>query len=148
MNPPTALTAVTLIDLLGLEPHPEGGWYSQTWRDDTSTAIWFLVEADQRSHWHRVHGGVEIWHFHRGDPLELAISDDGIDVRRAVLGIDIVAGERPQLIVPAGAWQATTPIPGGSTGFTLVGCTVSPPFRFETFELAPPGWAPGNSEEG
>ena len=138
--------AATLIALLGLEAHPEGGWYAQTWRDETSSAIWFLLEAHQRSHWHRVHGGVEIWHHYVGDSLELAISDDAVSVRRSVLGADLMAGERPQLIVPAGAWQAATPLPGGAAGFTLVGCTVSPPFRFEAFELAPRGWEPGDEE--
>ncbi len=139
--------AAALIELLGLEPHPEGGWYAETWRDEASTAIWFLLESGQRSHWHRVHGGVEIWHFSLGDPLELAISDDGVGVRRDVLGTDVAAGERPQLIVPASAWQAATPLPGGAEGFSLVGCTVAPPFRFESFELAPPGWAPGDEED-
>lgn len=141
MTAPT--DAATVIETLGLQPHPEGGWYAETWRDDAGTAIWFLLEAGQRSHWHRVHGAVEVWHHYLGDAIELAIADDAGVVERRVLGPDLAAGERPQLIVPAGAWQAATPLPGGAVGFTLVGCTVAPPFRFDAFELAPPDWAPG-----
>lgn len=132
-----------LIARLGLAPHPEGGWYRQTWVAAASpgtrpagTAILFLLKAGERSHWHRI-DAVEIWHWHAGAPLVLSRAPAATGLaREALLGPDVLAGEAPQLIVPEGHWQAAR-----STGaFTLVGCTVSPGFRFEGFELAPPGF--------
>src|ERR1700716_4679072 len=115
---------------LGLKPHPEGGYFRETFRDErlvaggrpASTAIYFLLTSGQRSHWHRI-DAVEIWHFYAGDPLvlEVAASNAGA-ITRMTLGRDIMAGHQPQAIVPAGALQAA-----GSLGFwTLVGCTVAP----------------------
>jgi uncharacterized protein len=142
----SAPTAASVIEELGLRPHPEGGWYAETYRapagDDeraSVSSIVFLLAAGEASHWHRV-DATEIWHHHAGAPLELRIAatDDGpAAVHR--LGMDLAAGERPQAIVPPGAWQAAR-----SLGeWTLVGCTVAPAFEFDGFELAPPGWAPG-----
>ncbi|MGY6410743.1 MAG: cupin domain-containing protein [Alkalilacustris sp.] len=137
------MTAEGIIAALGLARHPEGGWYRQTWAEDAppgqrpaGTAILFLLGADETSHWHRV-DATEIWHFHSGSPLRLAMAatDAGPAVEH-VLGPDLLAGEMPQLIVPAGYWQTAR-----STGaWTLVSCTVSPGFRFDGFELAPPGF--------
>lgn len=143
---PTALDPDAAIAALGLQPHPEGGWFAETWRDlppdggrGAGTAIYFLLKADEASHWHRV-DATEIWHHHAGGPLHLHIADDdGAPVRVLRLGPDLAAGERPQGIVPAGAWQAARPVAGA----VLVGCTVSPAFSFDGFELAPPGWSPG-----
>lgn len=139
------MTADELIATLGLTRHPEGGWYVETFRDPSgsngrahSTAIYFLLKAGERSHWHRV-DAVEAWFFHAGAPLELGLSEDGKTIRLIRLGANVLAGERPQAIVPRGAWQAAT-----TTGeWTLVSCTVAPGFEFRGFELAPPGWAPG-----
>ncbi len=140
--------AQSIIEALGLQPHPEGGHYSETWRADvpaeerpSGTAIYYLLAAGERSHWHRV-DAAEIWHFYAGDPLTLSIAagGDGVPVRH-VLGPDLRAGQRPQLLVPAGEWQSAE-----SMGqWTLVGCTVSPGFRFDGYELAEPGWAPGRA---
>ena len=140
----TVSSAAEIIAQLGLQPHPEGGHYRETFRDQAvdadgrsrSTAIYFLLARGERSHWHRI-DAVEVWHYHAGAPLELSIADDsGTRVLR--LGADLAAGERPQGVVPPHAWQAAT-----TTGdWTLVGCTVAPGFDFATFELAPPGWAP------
>ncbi len=130
-----------IIETLGLRPHPEGGWYAETWRDDapprgSGSAIYFLLRAGERSHWHRV-DAAETWHHYAGAPLDLSIAEEGrITVAR--LGTDLGAGERPQVTVPVGAWQAAEPI----GPYTLVGCTVSPAFEFAGFELAEPGWAP------
>jgi uncharacterized protein len=133
--------AEDLIRLLQLEVHPEGGWFRRTWTSAvtldggraTASAIWFLLAADERSHWHRV-DAEEVWLFHAGDPLELEVEGEP----PVLLGPDLVAGHRPQHVVPAGAWQAAS-----STGaFTLVSCVVSPAFVDEGFELAPPGWTP------
>lgn len=134
--------AQRLIAALGLEPHPEGGWYRQTWVDDSSpgrpsgTAIHFLLQAGERSHWHRV-DATEIWHWHAGAPLILSLAETTEGPARDIrLGPDVLAGDAPQVIVPAHHWQAAAP-----TGdWTLVSCTVSPGFRFEGFTLAPPGF--------
>ncbi len=132
-----------IVAALGLEPHPEGGHYRQTWIAEAlpgerpvGTAILYLLRAGERSHWHRV-DAVEIWHFHAGAPLILSISEDEQGpAAEMVLGPDLAIGQRPQGIVPAGWWQAAR-----STGaWTLVGCTVSPGFRFDGFELASPGF--------
>ncbi|PWR03277.1 cupin [Meridianimarinicoccus roseus] len=134
-------TAADIIAALNLAPHPEGGHYRQTWVADAApgerpagTAIYFLLKAGERSHWHTV-DAVEIWHFHAGAPLKLhvAATERG-PVDSQMLGPDIAAGHRPQGIVPAHHWQAAET----TGGWSLVGCTVSPAFRFEGFTLAPP----------
>ena len=133
------MSAEEIIRRLELEPHPEGGWYRQTWAGPeiggraSGTAILFLLRAGERSHWHRVDAD-EIWLWHAGAPLVLSL---GLTAARDYrLGPDVLGEEAPQLVVPAGWWQAAR-----STGeWTLVSCTVSPGFRFEGFELAPPGW--------
>jgi predicted cupin superfamily sugar epimerase len=137
-------TAAEIIARLELKPHPEGGHYRETFRDTSadasgrsrSTAIYFLLARGERSHWHRV-DAVEVWHYYAGDALMLQIADDG-GQRSVKLGPDLIAGEVPQAIVPAHAWQAAE-----STGdWTLVGCTVAPGFEFAKFELAKPDWFP------
>ncbi len=144
MSGVSGLTASDIISRLGLQPHPEGGHYRETFRDArtieggraASTAIYFLLAWGERSHWHRV-DTVEIWLYHAGNPLNLHIAD-GSGERTIQLGANLAAGEQPQAIVPAHAWQAAE-----STGdWTLVSCTVAPGFDFKTFELAPPGWSP------
>lgn len=128
-----------MIALLDLKPHPEGGHYRQTFRDPhqvngraESTAIYFLLKRGERSHWHRV-DAVEVWHWYAGSPLDLRIRRETIR-----LGPDLAAGERPQAIVPAQAWQSAE-----SRGdWTLCGCTVAPGFEFSRFEVAPEGWTP------
>lgn len=127
------MTASEIVALLGLAPHPEGGWYRQTFRDETSTAIYFLLEAGQESRWHRVHGSVEIWHFHAGAPLLLSMGAETV-----TLGPDLAAGEQPQGIVPAGEWQKARSL----GDWTLVSCTVAPAFVFANFEMAAEGWEP------
>ncbi len=136
-------TAKDIVATLGMQRHPEGGWYAETFRDAAggerghSTAIYYLLEAGERSHWHRV-DAAEVWHWYAGSPLELGLSD-GASATTHILGPAILDGERPQLVVPAGAWQAAR-----SLGeWTLVGCTVAPGFEFAGFELAPRDWAPG-----
>ena len=130
-----------IIKSLNLQPHPEGGWYAETWRGDeqpraTGTAIYFLLEAHQFSHWHRV-DAVEIWHWYAGNPMELHIHEDGI-TRIEMLGPDITTTQRPQRIVPKCAWQKSIPL----DDWVLVGCTVSPGFEFDGFEIAAKGWQP------
>jgi predicted cupin superfamily sugar epimerase len=141
-----APTAADIIARLDLRPHPEGGHYRETFRDtltdasgrSLSTAIYFLLARGERSHWHRI-DAVEVWHYYAGHALTLQISDE--DGQRIIrLGADLAAGEVPQAIVPARAWQAAE-----STGaWTLAGCTVAPGFDFAGFELAPRDWMPAS----
>lgn len=126
-----------LIDMLGLAPHPEGGWYRETFRDGTdgrahSTAIYFLLKKGEASRWHRI-DAAEVWHYYKGAPLELRIGSDIF-----VLGANIDEAQVPQLVVPPGAWQAARSL----GDYTLVGCTVAPGFDFAHFEMAPDGFTP------
>ena len=136
--------AEAIAAALGLVPHPEGGRFAETYRHAPAgggrgamTAIYFLLRAGERSHWHRVDAD-EMWHWYAGAPLRLEIAD-GEGRRSAVLGTGFAAGERPQILVPADAWQAAESL----GAWTLVGCTVAPAFEFAGFELAPPRWEPG-----
>jgi uncharacterized protein len=132
-------SAADIIARLELKPHPEGGHYRETFRDvrtdahgrSRSTAIYYLLRHGERSNWHRI-DAVEIWHYYSGAALTLRIANEGCGPHTVTLGPDVTAGQRPQAIVPAGAWQAAE-----STGdWTLVGCTVAPGFEFASFELA------------
>ena len=136
-------TAAEIIRKLDLKPHPEGGHFRETHRDphapggrSVSTAIYFLLARGERSHWHRI-DAVEVWHYYAGAPLKLEIVD-GSKEMIVHLGPDVSADETPQAIVPARAWQAAESL----GNWTLVGCTVSPGFQFENFELAAPDWSP------
>jgi len=133
-----------LIRELNLRPHPEGGHFREVFRDvrgadnrARSTAIYFLLRAGETSHWHRI-DVCEIWHWYRGAPLALSIAPGrGVPIEH-ILGNDIAAGQRPQLVVPERAWQSARTL----GGYTLAGCTVAPGFDFDRFELAPDGFAP------
>ncbi|WP_349435655.1 cupin domain-containing protein [Pararhizobium sp. A13] len=138
------LSAEAIIETLKMQRHPEGGWYIQTFKDEAggarghSTAIYYLLERGERSHWHRVRDAVEVWHFYAGAPLALTIAENGKPATSVTLGANILLGERPQAIVPADWWQSATSL----GAWTLVGCTVSPGFDFSAFEMAPPDWQP------
>lgn len=141
----TQVTADEVVRLLGLAPHPEGGFFRETFRDaapaggrGASTAIYYLLREEDESAWHRV-DAAEVWHHYAGAPLDVTLSADGRERTVLRLGTDLAAGERPQVVVPAGVWQAARPV----SGWTLVGCTVAPAFDFAGFEMAPPGWEPG-----
>lgn len=133
-----SLTVAEIISLLDLRPHPEGGFYRETFRDAApaggraaSTAIYFLLPAGQKSRWHRI-DAAEVWHFYAGAPLDLSII--GPDGAHATvrLGPALAQGERPQAVVPAHCWQAAE----SAGAWTLVGCTVAPGFEFTAFEIA------------
>ena len=138
------ISAAEIIARFELKPHPEGGYFRETFRDSRtdadgrsrSTAIYFLLPRGQRSHWHRI-DAVEIWHYYAGSALTLKIADD--DGQWSFkLGQNLAAGEQPQATVPPHTWQSAE-----STGdWTLVGCTVAPGFDFAKFELAPKDWEP------
>jgi len=140
-----------MIKNLDLKPHPEGGFYKESFRDPCSgdsqdrgacTVIYFLLTSERSSHWHRV-DAVEAWFWHAGAPLELSISEDGKAVTRHLLGAELAAGQRPHGIVPKDAWQAAR-----TTGsWSLVSCSVAPGFVWSGFELASKGWAPSESSD-
>ena len=136
------MTADDIIRALDLKPHPEGGHYRETFRDEgaprgASTAIYYLLRAGEHSHWHRV-DAAEVWHWYAGGPLELSLSQDGRTPTTQVLGSNLAIGERPQIVVPKNVWQSARPL----GAFTLVGCTVAPAFMFDGFKMAPPHWRP------
>lgn len=141
----TAAAATSVIERFGLQAHPEGGWYAETWRASspdgqrpTASAILYLLAAGERSHWHTV-DAAEIWQYSAGDPLEVRVwAGSGTPVVTHRLGAGTASGEEPQVVVPPGAWQAARPL----GAWTLVGCIVSPAFEFAGFELAPEGWEP------
>lgn len=152
-----------IIRVLQMSPHPEGGWYVEIHRSPVQvhavgdsrpdrsamTSIYYLLEAGQRSHWHRVDAD-ELWAWHAGSPMELSVAHPHGDApdRRGQgdawllthrLGADLASGERPQAVVPAHAWQSAQPL----GAWSLVGCVVAPGFEFSRFEIAPAGWHPG-----
>ncbi|KAJ6092774.1 hypothetical protein N7486_008063 [Penicillium sp. IBT 16267x] len=141
------LSAQEVIEALGLSPHPEKGYYLETFRDadltddiSPSTCIYYLLEGEAGlSKWHRVLNAVEVWHYYAGAPMQLSLSwDDGKPTRDIILGNDFAKGHRPQIIVKRGEWQHARCL----GDWTLVGCTVAPAFQFESFEMAPEGWEP------
>lgn len=140
-----SMSANEIISKLDLVPHPEGGHFRETWRDQATvdgrsvgTAILFLLQSGEVSHWHRV-DAAEIWHFHAGSPLELSIAAaKGSPLLTKTLGTSVTEGQHPQLVVPANFWQSAR----SKGDWTLVGCTVAPGFEFSRFELAEPGWKP------
>jgi uncharacterized protein len=136
--------ADAIIAALGLQPHPEGGHYRETFRDapvdggrGAMTAIYYLLKAGEESAWHRV-DAAEIWHWYAGAPLSLRIAEDKAPAQEFTLGPDIASGARPQITVPVSAWQSAR----SQGAWTLVGCTVGPAFEFRGFEMAPKGWTP------
>jgi len=139
------MTAEEIIQLLDLTPHPEGGHFSETFRDPSadgsrahSTGIYYLLRAGERSHWHRV-DAAEVWHWYAGAAIRLEMSEGGKPGDVYILGPELDKDERPQILVPAGIWQAAESL----GDWTLVGCTVAPGFEFAGFEMAPKGWQPG-----
>jgi predicted cupin superfamily sugar epimerase len=143
------MTAAEIIAMLGMKRHPEGGWYVETFRDTSgsgqrgnSTAIYFLLEADDVSAWHRVRDAAEVWHHYAGSPLALMTYEEDGPVVTKMLGTDLAAGQRPQAVVQPNWWQMARSL----GDWTLVGCTVAPGFDFAAFELAPAGWQPKAAE--
>jgi predicted cupin superfamily sugar epimerase len=140
-----------LAEALDLQPHPEGGWYAPTWRADVpvapdgysaeracASAIYFLLCPGEESRWHRVRSD-ELWLFHRGGGLRLLLGGTGeapeSPPREVLLGAAVECGERPQVLVPGGTWQAAHPADPEGTDPVLVSCVVSPGFEFADFEL-------------
>jgi len=131
------MTAEDVIAALKLAPHPEGGWYRETFKDAASTAIYFLLKAGEQSRWHRI-AQAETWHWYAGAALALALSPDGKRREYVRLGSDLAASQIPQFTVAPGVWQSARSL----GDWTLAGCTVAPPFQFSGLEMAPAGWEP------
>ncbi len=138
-------TAGEVIAELGMQPHPEGGYFVEIFRDRPSTgergsvtSIYFLLKSGEISRWHRV-DAIEVWHWYAGAPLKISIAElEGVPPKEHLLGSNVLAGARPQVVVPANAWQSARTL----GDWTLVGCTVAPAFEYAGFELAPEGWEP------
>ena len=147
------MTADELIEALDLAPHPEGGWYRETWRSEVvdgqraaSTAVYYVIQPGEESRWNRVDAD-EMWLWHSGDALDLSIAEsDHGPVRTVRLGGRIGEGEQPQVVIPKGHWQSAVAVDGGRAGYTFLSCVVAPAFEFSGYELAEPGWAPGRSQ--
>ncbi len=141
------LSAADVIAVLELAPHPEGGFYRETFRDPhsingraASTCIYFLLPEGVVSRWHRV-DAIEAWHWYAGAALDLRIASDAASYNSFTLGSGLLCGERPQAVVPYMHWQQAV----SSGCWTLVGCTVAPGFTFEGFEIAGADFAPIHS---
>ena len=139
------MDADDIIRTLELEPHPEGGWYRETFRAEnvagergTLTAIYYILRENERSHWHRVLNVDEAWNWYVGAPLALSLWSENRAAEEIALGSNIGVGERPQAVVPKGVWQSARTC--GT--WSLVGCMVAPAFNFAEFEMAPPQWEP------
>lgn len=149
MNSKAGLSAEEVVDLLALAPHPEGGFFRETYRDrleidgrSVCTAIYYLLAEDQISTWHRI-DSTEMWHHYAGAPAQLNIAEDGkAVVSEHTLGRDLACDQRPQIVVPAGWWQSARSL----GAWTLFGCTVAPGFEFAGFEMAPENWRPGTDD--
>jgi predicted cupin superfamily sugar epimerase len=138
------MSAQEIVRHLHLLPHPEGGFYRETYRSaaglttaagqprSVSTAIYYLLEDDAKSHFHRIQSD-ELWFFHQGQPLEILVLVDGA-LTTITLGLDLAAGQVPQAVIPAGSWFGARV--QHARGFALVSCTVAPGFDFADFELA------------
>ena len=133
----------SLITSLNMVPHPEGGHFVETFRDtDNSVSlIFYLLEKGDRSHWHRLTKN-EILHFYDGDPLVLLLSSDGVSIREETLGRISTDQENYHRVVPKETWFSMH----SKGDWSLIGCTVSPAFSFDDFELAPKDWAPGKGD--
>ena len=140
------ITPAWLIDHFGMQPHPEGGHYAETYRDSplagergAVTCIHFLLQAGEHSAWHRI-DATEIWHFAAGDPLALTLSTDGHEVETRCLGPDLSKGQNAHVVLPPDCWQTAKTL----GHWTLVSCIVAPAFSFSGFELAPKDWRPSD----
>ena len=129
-----------LIKKLNMTPHPEGGYFAESFRDKDNNVslIYYLLKKNQRSHWHRLKKN-EILHFYLGDPMSVYISEDGSKSTSKFLGANIIGGQKMHLIVKAGSWFSMK----SNGNFSLIGCTVAPGFEYSDFELAPKNWEPG-----
>jgi hypothetical protein len=127
-----------LIEQLEMNPHPEGGHYKESYRNNNISLIYYILKRGEKSHWHKLKKN-EILHFYNGDPLEVFISNDEITIKEITLSKEVKSGHFLHYVIKAGTWFCME-----SKGeYSLIGCTVAPPFDYKDFELAPKGWYPG-----
>ena len=127
-----------LIEQLEMNPHPEGGHYKESYRNNNISLIYYILKRGEKSHWHKLKKN-EILHFYNGDPLEVFMSDDEITIKEITLSKEVKNDHFLHYVVKAGTWFCME-----SKGeYSLIGCTVAPPFDYKDFELAPKGWCPG-----
>ena len=127
-----------LIEQLEMNPHPEGGHYKESYRNNNISLIYYILKRGEKSHWHKLKKN-EILHFYNGDPLEVFMSDDEITIKEITLSKEVKNDHFLHYVVKAGTWFCME-----SKGeYSLIGCTVAPPFDYKDFELAPKGWYPG-----
>ena len=129
-----------LIKKLNMTPHPEGGYFAESFRDKDNNVslIYYLLKKNQYSHWHRLTKN-EILHFYLGDPMSVYVSEDGNKSASKILGNNIIGNQKMHLIVKASSWFSMK----SNGNFSLIGCTVAPGFEYSDFELAPKNWEPG-----
>ena len=126
-----------IIKKLQMIPHPEGGYFKESYRNENISLIYYLLKKNEKSHWHRLTKN-EILHFYNGNPLKLLISKDGKNIEEIILNNKINKDQIFHYIVKAGTWFSME-----SQGeYSLIGCTVAPPFDYDDFELAPKDWKP------
>ena len=127
-----------IIKKLQMIPHPEGGYFKESYRNENVSLIYYLLKKNEKSHWHRLTKN-EILHFYNGDPLKLLISKDGKNIEEIILNNKINNDQIFHYIVKARTWFSME-----SQGeYSLIGCTVAPSFDYNDFELAPKNWKPG-----
>ena len=137
-------TANDIIVRLNLQPHPEGGFFRETFRQQPEggargalALIYYLLPKTHRSAWHRI-DATEVWHFVCGDPLRLTLFSDNRGHRRVVVGAPLESEESPNVVVEPWTWMSAVSL----GAWTLVSCTTAPAFEDAGFELAPPDWQP------
>ena len=129
-----------IIKKLEMIPHPEGGHYQESYRNNYISLIYYLLKRGEKSHWHKLKKN-EILHFYNGDPLKVFMSNDGVTVKEITLNREVKNGHFLHYVVKAGTWFCME-----SKGeYSLIGCAVAPPFDFKDFELAPKDWVPGKN---
>ena len=126
-----------IINVLKMTPHPEGGHFKELYRDKNVSVIFYLLKKNENSHWHKLSKN-EILHFYKGFPLLVHLYKDGEKINTKILGNNLNNNEDLNIIIKANTWFSMK----SSGEYSLIGCTVSPPFEYSDFELAPPDWAP------
>ena len=127
-----------IIKKLQMIPHPEGGHFKESYRDNNISLIYYLLKKNEKSHWHRLKKN-EVLHFYDGDPLIVYSSKNGVTIEKTIL--DNNKNELSHFVIKSGTWFSMKP----KGEYSLIGCTVAPPFEYDDFELAPKEWEPGKS---
>ena len=127
-----------IIKELQMKPHPEGGHFKESYRDNNISLIYYLLKKNEKSHWHRLKKN-EILHFYDGDPLTVYYSKNGVTIQEIILNNKI--DKLSHFVIKSGTWFSMQ----SKGDYSLIGCTVAPPFNYDDFELAPKEWRPKKS---